>query len=210
MRNTITGIFLLLLFSGNVLAHKVSIFAYAENGKIFTESYFSDGKGSMNSVVEVFDGKNKKLLLTGKTNKTGEFSFRIPQVTALRIVVTASMGHKNEYVLSEDEVRAALGSIKTANNFPSKVSSKISSKNTKREEGPPSLKETTPIESHELELIVERGIQKKIAPVMKKLMKMEEEMNKPNISEILGGIGYIFGLMGILTYLKYKLKKPNE
>ncbi len=202
IRNILAGIFLLLLLSENVFAHKVNIFAYAENGKVFTESYFSDGKGAMNSMVEVFDGRNKKSLLTGKTNKNGEFSFKIPQATDLRIVITASMGHKNEYILSEDEVKAALGKTKTANN--------LASKSTKREEKQTSLKATTPIDSSKLETIVERAIEKKISPIMKKLMKMEEQMSKPSISEILGGIGYILGLMGVVIYFKYRLKKPEK
>ena len=50
-------------------------------------------------------------------------------------------------------------------------------------------------------------VEKKTAPIMKKLLKIEEEMQKPSIQEILGGIGYILGLMGIGIYFKSKLKR---
>ncbi|GAH32230.1 unnamed protein product [marine sediment metagenome] len=50
------SIFLIVMLTNiSVLAHKVSIFAYIEGDKIYTESYFSDGTKCVNSKIEVFD-----------------------------------------------------------------------------------------------------------------------------------------------------------
>jgi len=198
MKSILIGLVLLILLSSNGLAHKVNLFAYAENGMVHTESYFSDGKKVMDSTVEVFDAKSNKLLLSGKTDKNGEFSFKIPQATGLRIVLTASMGHKNEYLLSEDEVRDAIGIAKLPEKAPPEKME------TEKRQAPP--ERATQTYDNQLEAIVEHVVEKKTAPIMKKLIKIEEQMQKPSLQDIIGGLGYIIGLMGIGIYFKYKRK----
>lgn len=95
----------ILLFSGPALAHKVSLFAYAEGGKIYTESYFSDGKAVAGGKVMVYDSQNQ-LLFEGVTDKDGVLSFDIPKVDDLNIVLNATMGHKNNFKLKKSEVEA--------------------------------------------------------------------------------------------------------
>ena len=86
------------------LAHKVNIFAYVEKGMIFTESYFPDGKKVEGGDVEVLDNAGKKLL-SGKTDKDGLFSCPLPaQKEDLTIVINASMGHKNSFLLKKSEM----------------------------------------------------------------------------------------------------------
>lgn len=198
MKSILIGLVLLIFLSSAALAHKVNLFAYAEDGMVYTESYFSDGRKVMNSTVEVFDAKKNKLLLTGKTDKNGEFSFKIPQATGLRIVLTASMGHKNEYLLSKDEVKDALGMVKASDkSLPESMGKE------KKETSPKSM---TQIYDNQLEAIVEQVVEKKTAPIMRKLIKIEKQIQKPSLQEILGGIGYILGLMGIGIYLKHRFK----
>jgi nickel transport protein len=97
--------FVLLLFSGTALAHKVNLFAYAEAGKVYTESYFPDGRPVEGGKVLVYDSQNN-LLLEGVTDKKGLFSFAIPKVDNLTIVIEATMGHKNSFKLKKADVEA--------------------------------------------------------------------------------------------------------
>jgi nickel transport protein len=94
-----------LLFSGTALAHKVNLFAYVEAGKIYTESYFPDGLPVENGKVLVYDSQDN-LLLKGVTDKKGLFSFAVPKVDDLTIVIEATMGHKNSFKLKKAEVEA--------------------------------------------------------------------------------------------------------
>jgi len=98
---------LMVIFLGiavPAMAHKVNIFAYVEKGMVFTESYFPDGKKVEGGSVEVLDGSGKKLL-EGKTDKEGLFSFPLPaKKQDLTIVLNASMGHKNSFVLKKSEM----------------------------------------------------------------------------------------------------------
>jgi nickel transport protein len=94
---------LLGLSAGPVWAHKVNVFAYVEGGKVFTESYFPDGKKVEGGTVEVRDASGTKLL-EGKTDNQGLFSFPLPKKEDLTITLDATMGHKNSFVLKKTEM----------------------------------------------------------------------------------------------------------
>ena len=93
----------ILMFAGTAMAHKVNLFAYVEAGKIYTESYFPDGRPVEGGKVRVYDSQNK-LLVEGVTDKEGLFSFDIPKIDDLTIELDATMGHKNSYKLKKAEV----------------------------------------------------------------------------------------------------------
>ena len=48
--------------------------------------------------------------------------------------------------------------------------------------------------------VVEEVLDKKLSPL--KRMLVESKNQGPSLQDILGGIGYIFGLAGIITYFK--------
>ena len=93
------------LFATPALAHKVNIFAYAEGGRIYTESYFPDGRPVEGGRVLVLDPAQKQLA-EAKTDNEGRCDFAIPAVTDLTIIIEASMGHRNSYLLKRAEVEA--------------------------------------------------------------------------------------------------------
>ena len=184
-RFSFTIIFLaavILIWShGPALAHKVTIFAWVEGDTVFTESKFSGGKKAINAPVVVFD-KDAKKLLEGKTDNKGEFSFKIPKVTDLKIVLNAAMGHKAEWMIPESEIREA-GPI-------------VEKKSAAESSGPISAG----LSKEEVQKIVEDSLDKKLRPIIR--MMTESKDTKPSLSEIIGGIGYIFGLMGLALYFK--------
>ena len=164
-----------------VFAHKVNIFAYVEGDRVYTESYFNDGKKCIDSKIEVFDKQGDKLL-EGLTDEEGEFSFEIPQEGDLKIVLTASMGHRAEYSILADELRDTAGSNKDELEEPvSVVSPEISSLDLK-----------------EVQSLIEEVLDKKLEPIMREIKKSKTDKISP--TEIIGGIGYIFGIFGIIAY----------
>ena len=168
------------------LAHKVMIFAWVEGDTVFTESKFSGGKKAVNAPVVIFDKDGKKLL-EGKTDNKGEFSFKIPKVSDLRIVLDAGMGHKAEWTVPESDIREA-GAILEKN---SAVGSSGSI--------------AVGVSKEEVRKIVEDSLDKKLRPILR--MITESRNTKPSLTEIIGGIGYIFGLMGVALYFISKKKK---
>ena len=49
---------------------------------------------------------------------------------------------------------------------------------------------------------LEKALDKKLAPVMRMLSEMHEQ--KIRLTDVLGGLGYIFGLVGVAAYFKRK------
>lgn len=193
-----------LLFVSLANAHKVNIYAYAENGLVHSESYFVDGTKCKNSVLEVFGEKGGTKLLEGKTDEEGKFSFKIPKATSLKLVLHASMGHQADFTLAEDEVREAMGvkqppkspSVKGPSKLEGSASMKIQKKETAEKS------ELKGISESEIEAIVERVVDRKLKPMERMLVKLQESSGKPGITEIVGGIGYIIGILGIIAYFK--------
>jgi len=179
----LTFIFLIIMMINiPVFAHKVNVFAYIEGDKIYSESYFNDGKKCVDSKIEVFDNQENKLL-EGLTDEEGVFSFEVPQEEGdLKIVLTASMGHRAEYIISADELVDTVGSIKEELKEPvSVVSPEVSS-----------------LDLNEIRSLIEDALDEKLKPIMREIKKSQEDKISP--TEIIGGIGYIIGIFGIIAY----------
>ena len=172
-----------------VFAHKVNIFAYVEGDKVYTESYFNDGKKCVDSKIEVFDNQENKLL-EGITNENGEFSFKTPQEEGnLKIVLIASMGHRAEYILESE-------SLSEQNEISVPVAEVVEAEDNKKEETLST--EIPPINLKEIQLLIEESLDKKLEPILREIKRSQEHKISP--TEIIGGIGYIIGIFGIIAY----------
>jgi len=185
---------IIIIMDVSVFAHKVNIFAYVEGDKVYTESYFSDGKKCVESKIEVFDNQGNKLL-EGLTDEEGMFSFKIPPEDVidgdLKIILTASMGHRAEYIIRADELGDVAGLIEEKIEEPvSAVSPEISS-----------------VDLKEIQSLIEDTLDEKLKPIireMREIRKSQEDRISP--TEIIGGVGYIIGIFGIIAYFLSRKK----
>jgi nickel transport protein len=53
---------------------------------------------------------------------------------------------------------------------------------------------------HQLETIIDEALDRKLDPLIKLIRDTRKE--GPSVTEIIGGIGYIFGLFGLVMYFK--------
>ena len=176
-------------------AHRVYIFAWVEGNTVFTESYFGGNKKAIGGTIRVFDVVSGEQLLEGKTNEKGEFSFKITQKTDLRIVLEATMGHKAEYILKLDEMnkeKAAHEAVQPGELKALQPEGKEPAGNRE--------------DLERIRAVVEKALDARLRPVTRALAKIQEEKG-PGLTEIIGGIGYIFGLMGVILYFKSKKRK---
>jgi nickel transport protein len=185
-------------------AHKVNIFAYAENGKIHAEGYFADGSKCKNSYIEIIDNKTGKKLLEGKTNEYGQFSFDIPRASSLKLILYAGAGHRNEYTLAEDEIREAMLQDKKTEKQALQNRQTVSEPESQKLDEPAGITHdrNMTITYQDTYAAIERIIDKKLQPVINILLKLQKKTEKPGLTEILGGIGYIIGIIGIIAYFK--------
>ncbi len=168
------------------LAHKAVIFAWAEGDTIFTESKLAGGKRAIDAQVLVFDREGKQLL-EGRTNNKGEFSFKIPKLTDLRIVLNAGMGHKGEWTIPESEIQ--------------EVAALLEKKRTDE----PSQPIEVGLTKEEIKDLIEDSLDRKLRPIVR--MMTESQSKGPSVPEIVGGIGYIVGLMGVALYFRNRGRK---
>ena len=182
---------LLLMPASVVFAHKVNIFAYVEGDTVYTESYFPDGTKVKGGIVEVYDSQGNKLL-EGKTDESGEFDFKPPKKDDLEIILLASLGHKNSYILSADELADIIASEKAQE--PESIESEV--------------KEVMQVDLKQIKRIIDSSLNEKLKPIMRQLTKAQQK--EVSFIEVVGGIGYIFGIMGIILYFASKKKKGEK
>jgi nickel transport protein len=53
---------------------------------------------------------------------------------------------------------------------------------------------------------VNKAVEAKIQPLMSRLETIHENTDRVGLREIIGGIGYILGIMGIIMYFKSRKK----
>jgi nickel transport protein len=98
---------MVLGWSSPSFAHKVYVFAWAEDGVVYSESSFGDKK-VIKGKVEVTDG-NGTVISKGITDDQGNYSFKIPKnpESDLLITMDASMGHRATWRVTLDEMLGA-------------------------------------------------------------------------------------------------------
>ena len=179
--------FAIIALSGTAYAHGVHVFAWVADGTVHVESKFSGGRNPQKARIEVL-APDGQALLEGHTAADGTFSFPVPQPTALRIVLHAGTGHQAEWTLSEADVSGS-----DAGTAPA-VTARVPL--TAATQSPPA----GDLSLQSIEGIVDRALDRKLKPVM--TMLAESRQQRPGIRDIVGGIGYIIGLVGLAAYLR--------
>lgn len=178
-------------------AHKVTVFAWVEGDTVHTESKFSGGRFAKQARIEVYDRTGKKLL-EGRTDDEGGFVFKAPKQEDLRIVLIAGTGHRNEWVVKADE-------------FSGQVRSTVDAETVQPHQPQPLVVTPLPggidVSREDLQTMIEAALDKKLQPVLHRLYQMDEG---PRLTEIVGGMGYILGLVGLGAYIHYRRRSSSE
>ena len=197
-------LWVLPMFIGSASAHRVNVFAWVEGDTIYVESKFAGGKKVKAAKIIVMDPRGVELL-SGRTNDQGEFSFKVPKPTDLKIVLVAGQGHQGEWTVRAAEIA----------DMPSKTAPETSAENTIQSDqndavflkpvDSRSAAPDTAVEPKELEAIIESILDKKLKPITRMLADIRQK--GPTVADIFAGIGYIFGLVGIAAYVHSRKKK---
>lgn len=188
---------LILSVAATASSHGISVFAWVEGERVVVESKFSGGKRPVGATVRVFDPKGKELL-SGTTDAQGGWAFDLPQQTALKIVLEAGMGHRGEWTLSAEEVGAA-SSAATVDEKPHTHPAPQST------DAPPAGAAT-----QDLDARLQRIVAAELATVTSRLARLEERLDGPSFQDILGGLGYILGLVGIGAYVQSRRSRDAQ
>ncbi len=176
-------------------AHRVNIFALVEGQEVVVECSYSKSKPVMGGRIQVLDGATDAVLLEGTTTDAGVFRFPVPEAArqhGLRLVLFAGEGHQNEWRMEPAEFGGA----------PTAVSP-----STAKTDAPPvaaapqtSAGTTQTINPAELEAIVRAAVSAELDAKLAPLRRALLEDSGPRLQDVLGGIGWIFGLIGVAAY----------
>ncbi len=176
--------------STSAWAHKVTVFAWVEDNTVYTQSKFSGGRSAKNAQIAVYNAAGEKLL-EGRTDTQGRFAFTPPQPEALRIVLMAGSGHRGEWTLAAEAFAPAAARA----DAPLETTATDAHAAAPPEAAPPKV--------DELQAMIEAALDKKLAPVVRRLEVQEQG---PALKDVFGGIGYIVGIVGLIAYLRSRRK----
>ena len=202
VRSALIGSFIALAFIWTLAgpgicparAHNVTVFAWVEGDTVHVESKFAGGRKPQNAPIEVYDTAGN-LLLEGTTDENGTFSFTVPHKTEMRIVLKAGMGHQAEWTIPLAELE---GVQETAASAAPAETTAASAAAPNESQTAPAATRPVALTQAELQQALEQALDNKLKPLLK--LAAESKNSGPSIHEIIGGIGYIFGLVGVGAY----------
>jgi nickel transport protein len=179
------------------LAHKVVVFATVDADTIQGEAYFRGGDPLRAAKVTVV-GPDRNPLGETVTDEEGRFTFPVRSRMSHTLIVDAGEGHGQEYTIPVDELPGNLpndpSASQPANPDPT------TTRDLKPELAP------APVEKKSLGAQVDAD-GKQVAALRKDL---DHYKNERRLQDVLGGVGYILGLMGLAFYFLGVRRKENR
>ena len=183
-------------------AHRVNIFAYVDGEEIQVECGFNRSQKVRQGTVEVFDAATGDKLTQGTTNDDGVFRFPVTREIRdaghdLTIRIIAGEGHQNDWTVAAAELGAATVSGAAAPASPARSAASAVPAAPVVPASPAVSGGATP---EEVERIVNAALDAKLSPIRHLLAEQVEA--GPSLRDIVGGIGWIFGLIGVAAYFR--------
>jgi nickel transport protein len=167
-------------------AHRLNVFAHALGEKILGNAYFRGGTPARSVKITALDPSGRELGRT-TTDDQGNFMLQARQRCDYRLVAETDDGHGGEYTLSAGELPAGLPPGESAPAQTPAASSRA--KQVKPDT------ETTAASNPAVELA---EIKQQVIALRRQLDEFE---NRLTLRDVLGAIGYIFGLAGVAYYI---------
>jgi len=173
--------------ASDALAHKIGMFAAYDGEMVAGEVYLSGGGRPAGCVVRVEDGSVEPLEV--KTDDKGEFRFKPRTTKDHLLVVDTGDGHRAEFRLSGAE----FGGATPEPSAPAPESAASA--------------ETPPAVPSDLDQRVARAVAKEVAALRRDL---DRQSRQARLRDVIGAIGYIFGLAGVLMMIKARSRSAAQ
>lgn len=216
----------LLTLSFSAAAHRVNLFAWSEGNAVQVESKFSDSTPVKGGKLTVTDTATGKVLASGKTSDTGTWRFTLPagyrSEKGVTVAVAAGEGHAATWEMTPSDLPktvtaapapksepAAKPAVKAEAKAPVKAAAPAAKPTAQQVENA-----TVPVEpgltKDEITLIAQSAVEEKVAPLRQKIAELSNP--NPSAKDVIGGLGWIFGIAGAaaLGYKKGKEKGEAE
>ncbi len=176
----------LALAAAPAWAHRVNVFAYLEGNQLKGEGYFPGGAKAEGCKVELVDQGGKVLAQT-VTDKQGAFTLPKPKAAPpLTLILYAGGGHRATYKLTAADLGQSPEKTPPA---PAPAAS------------PAAAGTKAAVDPAQLQAVVERALDRKLAPLRAMLARMEADRGI-GVQEVVGGLGWILGLVGLAAWIR--------
>ncbi len=170
-----------ILWTSPALAHKFHVFATVDGRTIQGEVYVRAGEPVREAKIELLDAAGRKLGETVSDDE-GRFQFTASTRQDHRLVARAGEGHAAEYTVTADELPADLPDAVAASSVAKPAGA---SPGAVRPGGRASADERLD------------SIQRELVQLRKDLAHANQRIR---LQDVVAGIGYILGLMGLAFY----------
>ncbi len=214
LTTTLCFIFLVLFPLSSAMAHKVRVFAYESGGEIFTEAKFNNGRPAKNSAIVVMNNADGAVLIEGLTDDKGLFHFTIPKQAkankiTMNVIVDVGEGHRGSWLLSPSDYLFE----KNITPSPPPAQHSIQPQSLQPQSSQPQSSQPAKglardTDYSRLEQIFEKTLEQELAPIIRMLAENKED--KLTLRDILGGLGFIFGIAGMAAYFQSKKTRREK
>lgn len=181
------------LLSVNVaLAHNVVGGVYAIGTTIEGEAGFSNGDMAQAGTVVLITDASGQPIAEVLTDEEGFFVFEATKRIDHHFKLDMSSGHVLEMILPAEELPASLPSGTSIASAPSNLTTAAS---------------VSGVDTVVLQQMIEQAVAKQVKPLRKELAAYKE---KAGLQDLLGGIGYIFGLVGLGIWLRQRKQDKQQ
>lgn len=191
-------LFLTLLFlSVHSAAHNVVGGVYVSGADIEGEAGFSNGAmAHEGTLVKVFDEAGTPLGEV-KTDTEGFFIFTAKKRITHVFEINMGAGHILKMQLPVEELPESLVLGAPVKNTVMSDNNNNNDNNNNKQLGSQQI----------TSFILEKAIAKQIKPLRKEIQALKE---KSGLRDMLGGIGYIFGLLGVVAFIRERKLKASK
>lgn len=178
-------------------AHGINLFATVQGTTIEGTLVYADGTPAPGATITAFapDGSS---IGEATTDQTGRFTFQARYRCRHRLVGDVGQGHRGLFTIPEDELPDSLPAPGSA------PSSEVKSVGDTRTHT--SSAEELPV-AEDFDARVEAAVARQLRPLREQLNRYETSIR---IRDVMGGIGYLFGLAGMLALLKTRKNRPGN
>lgn len=203
-----------LVASGGAAAHKLKAFATAEGAKVEGYAYFTPGGRAHQADVTVTAGPDASVVLKTGVTPEGDFSFTAKQHIDYVITVDGGDSHIASYTVHAAELPDTLptptdGTILPLDSPTLKTPPSDSASAPTVAEDPVAGAGVT-VDPKVLRELIRESVAREVNPLREQLDEFKESVTW---HDVLGGIGYIFGLCGVAFWFagrRADSKRPSN
>ncbi len=181
-------------------AHRVNVFAWFNGEKVVGKAYYSNGRPAEHAKIEII-GTRTGSRLSCITDEKGGFSFKPPGKDTYRLILHAGQGHR----------ATTLVNVRIDEQTKNQDNSHNKGKGLSKLQGNGGFSSVEGVSKDtssckDIEKAVDKVLKVRLQPVYKAIEDMAISQSRVKVKDVVSGLGYIIGIMGIWAYMSSRRK----